>query len=1039
MAIQVTVCIVYTILGILLCRRYLQSSQKTISEQPNAAGISAIALVAVFGSALLLRLVLGASVTGYETDINTFKAWAGMVDQMGMNQIYYSDVFLDYPPGYLYVLWALEKLRQLLGLDAMGSGFTLLIKLPSIFADILCGYLLYRFAQKSGTNPLLAAGLYLFCPAVLINSTIWGQADSLCVLLLVGAMLLLGRKQGWAVAGARALYGLGMLMKPQMLLFAPVFLFYVLKRRDWKGLAAGLVSAFGVVILLAMPYTQNFDFSWLIQQYADTMGYYNYFTINAYNLYGLLGLNWYSMETLPGWVPTLLTVISAALAVGLSGLLYWKSRRKGALFTVPCVIMATIYLFAPKMHERYLFPLLFFLLLCGVLTHDKRLYRLFLAFAGVHFLNVSFVLYLNNAYIEPTSPVILVLSASHLLLYGLLLYVLWQVYVANRVETEAPLEQAHFSAEPIEEESLPQGRGMTLRDWLLAGGLTLVYAVVGFWSLGSHQMPLTAWEPQVGESAVFSITEEGGVLRYLPGLTVPVKGQSAHVGADIAVETSVDAVTWESAGSFEGDSVFAWQEFALPQGTRYFRLTASSGTPVLNEIAVTAADGQSLLAITLLEGNAQALLDEQEEVPLYPSWYDSTYFDEIYHARTAYEHILGAEPYENTHPTFGKLLMSLGILLFGMNPFGWRFMGALLGVLMLPVLYHLIKRLFGKSWLAFAGTFLFAFDFMHFTQTRIATIDTYAVFFLLLMYDAMLCFCQLDLRQTPMKKLLLPLALCGVFTGLGIASKWTAAYAALGLAVLFFWRLYRAYRTCPAEEKPALNRRTGQLILWCCLFFLLIPFGIYYAAFLPVLLLPGHDAGFSGFWGYQTHMFNYHAGLQAEHSFSSSWWEWPTMERPVWYHITYDYMGIPGQVCTISGFGNPVLWWGSIPALFYAAWRAAMKKSRKAGFVMVGFLAAYLPWVLVPRLTFLYHYFTALPFALLALLLVFDHWQQPPRQKGALTLGKLRILPAQWGMAVVCVAALVLFGAFFPVISGAATTADYAHSLQWLPRWFFCG
>ena len=179
MAIQVTVCIVYTILGILLCRRYLQSSPKTISEQPNAAGISAIALVAVFGSALLLRLVLGASVTGYETDINTFKAWAGMVDQMGMNQIYYSDVFLDYPPGYLYVLWCLEKLRQLLGLDAMGSGFTLLIKLPSIFADILCGYLLYRFAQKSGTNPLLAAGLYLFCPAVLINSTIWGQADSL--------------------------------------------------------------------------------------------------------------------------------------------------------------------------------------------------------------------------------------------------------------------------------------------------------------------------------------------------------------------------------------------------------------------------------------------------------------------------------------------------------------------------------------------------------------------------------------------------------------------------------------------------------------------------------------------------------------------------------------------------------------------------------------------------------------------------------------------------------------------------------------------
>src|SRR5699024_1678095 len=130
----------------------------------------------LFGGALVLRLVLGAASTGYETDVNTFKAWAGLVDSLGMNQIYYSDVFLDYPPGYLYILWFLEKLRQLLGLDAAGSGFTLLIKLPSILADLACGWLLYRLTEKKAGSYLgaLAAGLYLFCPAVLINSTIWG-------------------------------------------------------------------------------------------------------------------------------------------------------------------------------------------------------------------------------------------------------------------------------------------------------------------------------------------------------------------------------------------------------------------------------------------------------------------------------------------------------------------------------------------------------------------------------------------------------------------------------------------------------------------------------------------------------------------------------------------------------------------------------------------------------------------------------------------------------------------------------------------------
>ena len=65
---------------------------------------------------------------------------------------------------------------------------------------------------------------------------------------------------------------------------------------------------------------------------------------------------------------------------------------------------------------------------------------------------------------------------------------------------------------------------------------------------------------------------------------------------------------------------------------------------MLNEIAVVSADGNSLLALTLENGSGETLIDEQADVPLHLSWYDSTYFDEIYHARTAYEHLLGAEP-----------------------------------------------------------------------------------------------------------------------------------------------------------------------------------------------------------------------------------------------------------------------------------------------------------------------------------------------------------------------------------------------------------
>ena len=50
--------------------------------------------------------------------------------------------------------------------------------------------------------------------------------------------------------------------------------------------------------------------------------------------------------------------------------------------------------------------------------------------------------------------------------------------------------------------------------------------------------------------------------------------------------------------------------------------------------------------------SAATLIDEQRTVAAYPSYLNSTYFDEIYHARTAFEHLHGlchAGHLGNTH------------------------------------------------------------------------------------------------------------------------------------------------------------------------------------------------------------------------------------------------------------------------------------------------------------------------------------------------------------------------------------------------------
>ena len=135
-----------------------------------------------------------------------------------------------------------------------------------------------------------------------------------------------------------------------------------------------------------------------------------------------------------------------------------------------------------------------------------------------------------------------------------------------------------------------------------------------------------------------------------------------------------------------------------------------------------------------------------------------------------------------------------------MTPFGWRFIGTLFGVLMVPLMYMFIKNLFGKRPVAVIGTLLFSFDFMHYVQTRIATIDTYGVFFTILMYWSMYRFISTDFEDRAYKQIV-PLALCGISFGLGIASKWTGFYAATGLVALYVIYIVRQGKRMSSEGK----------------------------------------------------------------------------------------------------------------------------------------------------------------------------------------------------------------------------------------------
>ena len=587
------------------------------------------------------------------------------------------------------------------------------------------------------------------------------------------------------------------------------------------------------------------------------------------------------------------------------------------------------------------------------------------------------------------------------------------VFASERLPDGAARERAPFGFEAR------SGR-LSRLDAVLCLAITALYAVTAFAGLGDMSAP-QSWcrFTERGQYALVDLGGETGlgIIRYYPGL---------HTG-EYRLELSSDGESWRDAGSLsqEYNDLFKWLDYSLAAegvadtSARYVRITASAELD-LGEIAFYDAEGNMLDADGFdYDAGCAALFDEQDAVPERPGYMNSTYFDEIYHARTALEHIENVYPYEITHPPLGKEIIGLGIRLFGMTPFGWRFMGTLFGVLMLPILYVFLKRMTRSSAIAGCATVIFAFDFMHFVQTRIATIDTYSVFFILLMYLFMWRFVSGGRWRY--------LALSGVFFGLGAASKWTCIYAGAGLAVI--WLVYWITQA----KRPRFAARFIANCGFCLVFFVAVPLVIYYLSYYHYGTARGLEGGAGMFftrdyfdivWDNQVYMWEYHSDLVSTHPYASRWYQWLVDARPILYYLEYFEDGT-----TKSAFGafmNPLFCWAGLIAIFANALFIFKDRDGKAAFIVIGYLAQLLPWVLVTRLTFAYHYFPSEVFLILALANVWSRLRE-----AALPYWR-RNMYALTG------ASAALFAAFYPVLTGLRTPIWYTRSLlKWFPSWPF--
>ncbi|GAA5008387.1 phospholipid carrier-dependent glycosyltransferase [Kitasatospora paranensis] len=478
-------------------------------------------------------------------------------------------------------------------------------------------------------------------------------------------------------------------------------------------------------------------------------------------------------------------------------------------------------------------------------------------------------------------------------------------------------------------------------------------------------------------------------------------------------------------------------------------------------------------------------------------------FDETYYAKDAYAlwqggyetswgddangRILAANPsvpYRTdpayiVHPPVGKWLIGLGEQIYGMNPVGWRFMTALLGMVSILMIARIGRRLFRSTLLGCVAGLLLAVDGLHFVMSRAALLDLVVMFwflaafgFLLLDRDRTRGLLAERLEQAPAGDWLFlgwrPYRLAAaVSLGLMSATKWSGMYALLAFALLSVcwdigarrqvgcrnWVLFGLWDALVAGPVMLALAVVTYIASWTGWFLSSTAPGkggygrdwaLHRAGLSPDhlfgLKLPQVDlswvpAGLRSLWHYHATMYDFHVHLTSPHTYQSNPWSWLVLGRPVSYFYESPKLGQSG--CKVSecarevlGIGTPVLWWAGVVALVYCLYRWAARRDWRAGAVLCGLAAGYLPWFgYQQRTIFLFYAVAFVPFLVLAVTMMIG------AMIGPATAGRDRRLVGGAAAGLLVFAVVWNFLYFYPLFTGQTIPMEDWRARMWFTTW----
>jgi dolichyl-phosphate-mannose-protein mannosyltransferase len=875
---------------------------------PNIVYVLVIGLIAriIFSGIGTLRL-----------DQGTFIGWSSILIRDGFKAFYNS--WSDYLPGYLYILYFLGRIRDFIP-------DVLLYKLPAMLTDLATGYLIYRILKESKGSRwgLIGAGIYLFNPAILANSSLWGQVDSLTALTSMLSIYLMPTS---FVLSAVSL-AVGTLIKPQTAFVFPVIIFMMF-REKWKVQKIFAYTLIGLTVFVGLfiPFWGHGNLvSFIYERLGISLNQYPYTSINAFNFWGLTGF-WKADNIFYQIAGYGLVLISTSLAA----IKLWKI--KNAPYYLSAFIFAASFMFFTRMHERHLLPV--FAPLAIIAVENPIFLIPYLGFSVTYLANLYYAyVWISDNFKEIFSG--FVIKLFEIINGSLILFIFYLFMRGLKVEWGKIL--------------------LTMNRFINSWKKRKIQTV-------QVKLPKISLSPQRAKLILILILLFAFVTR-----TFDLWSPKAEYFDEVYHAFTARVILHEDPKAWEWWNIppegfaYEWTHPPLAKLMMVFSMrifgvkTTQIEEDSITKFNYTVLGGENLWNLARKTyGNGMRFTDIAKQNNL--SDPRKIYPNQILILEKLEKHI-------KTETIFP-----------GENSFGWRIPGALLGVGSVFLVYFLAKELFKDEATGLLAAAVFSLDGLALVMSRIGMNDSYMLFFALLSI-------YLFLKQKD-----LPSA---ISFGLAMASKWSALWVVPILFVLWL-------------------RRKKRFSLPTFIYFIFLPFVIYLLTYLP-MFLTGHNL--SIWWGMQKQMWWYHTGLRATHPYSSSWWEWPLLIRPIYLYTSNE---VGGFVARIYAMGNPLVFWFGLASVVLSFIYSYVEKNKNLAFVVFSYLIFFVPWAVSPRIMFLYHYLPSIPFLAIATGYIL-------RRNPKLMFGTLLVF-------------LLAFIYFYPHWAGLQIPLWLDKSYYWFPSW----